>query len=148
MVALKAVLFRSQSFIRVADLQSLNYAAESDATIAGGDTVEQLEVCSLEACPHRSGSHAKAPGAPLAMALVRSGAVAGVAQVELQDSQHSHSEPGLVSLVVKDDKERCALASTVVNPAQDIPQHGACKAVTCTHADLEMHAMRVPATGL
>jgi hypothetical protein len=29
-------------------------------------------------------------------------------QVELQESQHSHSEPGLVSLVVKDDKERCA----------------------------------------
>ena len=33
-----------QGFIRVADLQSLTYAAEKAASIAGGETVEQLEV--------------------------------------------------------------------------------------------------------
>ena len=33
-----------QSYIRVGDLQSLSYAAGEDAKIAGGDTVEQLEV--------------------------------------------------------------------------------------------------------
>lgn len=39
-----------QGFIRVADLQSLTYAAEKAASIAGGETVEQLEVTpSLEA---------------------------------------------------------------------------------------------------
>lgn len=33
-----------QGFIRVADLQNLTYAAEKAASIAGGETVEQLEV--------------------------------------------------------------------------------------------------------
>ncbi len=36
-----------QGFIRVADLQSLTYAAEKAASIAGGETVEQLEVTYL-----------------------------------------------------------------------------------------------------
>ncbi len=36
-----------QGFIRVADLQSLTYAAEKAASIAGGETVEQLEVTHL-----------------------------------------------------------------------------------------------------
>ena len=36
--------FLLQGFIRVADLQSLTYAAEKAASIAGGETVEQLEV--------------------------------------------------------------------------------------------------------
>ena len=42
-----------QSYIRVGDLQSLSYAAGEDAKIAGGDTVEQLEVCCPELHVHR-----------------------------------------------------------------------------------------------
>ena len=41
---LMAVWIPLQGFIRVADLQSLTYAAEKAASIAGGETVEQLEV--------------------------------------------------------------------------------------------------------
>lgn len=33
-----------QGFIRVSDLQNLTYAADRAATLAGGETVEQLEV--------------------------------------------------------------------------------------------------------
>jgi len=34
----------SQTFIKVSELPRLSYSADATATIAGGDTVEQLEV--------------------------------------------------------------------------------------------------------
>ena len=46
----------------------------------------------------------------------------GYVQVELEQSRHSHSEPGTVSLVVKDNKERCVQARCL--PAQE--SQGAC----------------------
>ena len=85
-----------QSFIRVGDLQSLSYAAEANAKIAGGDTTEQLEV--RMSCMQSLSAQSHAAGCDHHHYHV---------QVELEESRHSHSEPGMVSLVVKDNKERC-----------------------------------------
>ncbi len=50
----------NQAYIKVDDLQSLNYSASAAAAIAGGETTEELEVSCLPECrapcPERSDS--------------------------------------------------------------------------------------------